>query len=228
MLVGGALAAGLIGTLALPAGAQTTTTPGGSGNLTAFCAARMQIDSAHSKADTLAALEGVVTNAPSAILPTVTEIRDQFKKKGRKAFEIPEIAVADAFIYDNCPGTKVAVTAIDYEFQGLPATLPAGSTNFKLTNAAPKENHEMGIVPLTAAGESIDPEKLFAMPDKKAEKYADFSRATGMFAPAGETGYTIANLEPGTYVYACFLHVGGKKNGAPHSSKGMYGSFKVS
>ena len=136
--------------------------------------------------------------------------------------------MADAFIYDNCPGNKVAVTAIDYEFQGLPAVLPAGPTNFKMTNSAPKENHEMGIVPLTAAGQAIAPEKLFAMPDKKASKYADFSRATGMFAPAGATGYTIATLEPGTYVYACFLPIGGKKDGAPHFTKGMYGTFTVS
>ena len=145
-LMAGSLAAGLIAiATAGPAAAQT-------GNLAEFCAARVALDAAFSqgKPQQLAAFERIVANAPAAVAPAVTEIRDAFKKKGQKAFEseelAPALATADSFVYESCPGAKVPVTAIDYQFQGVPATLKAGPTNFKLTNNAPKEDHEMGIV----------------------------------------------------------------------------------
>jgi hypothetical protein len=43
----------------------------------------------------------------------------------------------------------------DYAYQGVPATL-SGPTNFKMTNAAPKEMHMMAIAKPTAAGEAQD------------------------------------------------------------------------
>ncbi|MBM3659588.1 MAG: hypothetical protein FJW95_08805 [Actinobacteria bacterium] len=227
LLVAGGLAASACVVLAAPAGAQT-------GSLAEFCSARVELNAAFSqeKAQSLAQLDRMVTNAPAAVAPAITEIRDAFKKKGPKAFDseelAPALATADSFIYETCPGTKVPVTAIDYEFQGVPATLKAGPTNFKLTNAAPKEFHEMGIVKMTAAGAAMDPEKLLALPEKKQEKLLDFSSSFGMFAPPGEAGYTLANLEPGEYLYACFIPVGSKKKGAPHFTEGMYGTFTVS
>ncbi len=227
LLVAGAIAASLCVVLSGPASAQT-------GNLAEFCAARVALDAAFSqgKPQQLAAFERIVANAPAAVAPAVTEIRDTFKKKGQKAFDsealAPALATADSYVYENCPGAKVPVTAIDYKFQGMPATLKPGLTNFKLTNNAPKEFHEMGIVKLTAAGAAMDPEALLALPEKKQEKLLDFSKATGMFAPPGQSGYTIANLEPGQYIYACFVPVGGKKKGAPHFAEGMYGTFTVS
>jgi len=42
----------------------------------------------------------------------------------------------EPYIYDNCPGTKVPVTAIDYEYQGMPSSLPTGFTKFKMSPAA--------------------------------------------------------------------------------------------
>lgn len=228
LLMVGGLAASACVVLAGPAGAQA-------GNLAEFCAARVALDAAFStqgKAAQLAVFGRIVSNAPAAVAPAVTEIRDAFEKKGQKAFGseelAPALATADAFVYENCPGTKVPVTAIDYEFQGVPATLEPGLTNFTLTNTAPEELHEMGIVKMTAAGAAMDPEALLALPEKKQEKLLDFSTSTGLFAPPGESGYTIANLEAGEYLYACFIPVGGKKKGAPHFTEGMYGTFTVS
>jgi hypothetical protein len=201
------------------------------GNLTEFCAARVAFDPSLSKgkAAAVAVLDRIVANAPAAIADPVTEIRDQFKKKGEKAFDKldEEIGAADEFVYTNCPGAKVNVVAIDYQFQGVPATLEPGVTHFKLTNNAPKEAHEMGLGKLLPANESMDVEKILGLPEKKADKLFDPSAGGGMYAPAGESGYTTIDLKPGKYVYACFIPVGGKKSGPPHAMEGMYGSFTV-
>jgi hypothetical protein len=134
----------------------------------------------------------------------------------------------DGWVYDNCPGTSVPVTAIDYKYQGVPASLKAGVTKFKLTNAAPKEDHMMAIIKLTPAAQGQDLSKLLALSEKKQAKYFDESSSAFMEARAGQVAYTPIDLQPGTYAYACFLPVGGTKHGAPHFTEGMYGSFTVS
>lgn len=217
---------GLVAGSAAAAGAQA-------GNLAEFCTARVTLDpllGSGNKKAALAAFDRVVANAPPAVVEAVTELRDGYKKKGDKAFEelSEPIAKADAFVYDNCPGAKVPVTAIDYEYEGVPATLKPGVTQFKLENDAPKENHELFMVKLSPEGAAMDPEKLLSLPEKKVGKLVDFSTATAAFAPPGETGYTVTTLQPGDYVYACFIPQGGKKKGAPHFTLGMYGTFTVS
>ena len=224
----GALVAGVSAVFAVPAGAQAAAGPG---NLTEFCAARVALDPAlgEGKAATLAALDRIVANAPAAVVEPVTEIRDQYKKKGEKAFDkvFEQISAADEFTFTNCPGAKVEVTAIDYQYQGMPATLKPGVTSFKLTNNAPKEDHEMGLGKLLPANESMSVEAILALPEKKADKLFDPSTGGGMYAPAGESGYMTIDLKPGKYVYACFIPVGGKHDGKPHAMKGMYGTFTV-
>jgi hypothetical protein len=226
--IAGALIAVLSGVFTASAGAQTGTP---SGNLAEFCAARVALEPSFSqgKAATLAVLDRIVANAPAVIVEPVTEIRDRYEKKGEKAFEqlLEQITAADAFTYTNCPGAKVNVIAIDYEFQGVPATLKPGVTHFKLTNTAPKEDHEMGIGKLLPVNESRDVAKILALPERKADKLFDPNVGGGMYAPAGESGYTVLDLKPGRYVYACFIPVGGKEHGKPHALKGMYGSFTV-
>lgn len=220
-----ALTAGTFAVLAVPAGAQT------GGDLTAFCAARIEANGAEGKAANLAIMNKMVPIAPEGVVAAMTALRDAYEKKGDKLFNGPEgpalLAPVDSWVYDNCPGTQVAVTAIDYEYEGMPATLKAGLTNFKMTNGAPKEEHMLGITKLTPAAEGKDVADLLALPEKKQAKYFDESSGAFMIAPAGETAYSPADLTPGTYAYACFLPVGGKRNGAPHFTKGMYGTFTV-
>src|SRR4029077_2137165 len=111
----------------------------------------------------------------------------------------------DAYVYENCPGTKVPVTAIDYEFEGMPATIPAGFTTFKLTNGAPKEDHMIAISKLNAKGESMDVDKLLALPEKKANQFLEQDGGGFALASAGQTAYAPTVLTPGKYIYACFL-----------------------
>jgi hypothetical protein len=193
VLVAGFLAVGLLGVLSVSAGAQT-------GDLAAFCAARMEANAAQTKSENQAVLDKLNAAAPAAVSGPMSDLLSLFKKKGMKAFESEQglalIAQIDAFVYDNCPGKQVGVTASDYQFTGMPTTLPAGPTKFKLTNSAPKENHEMAILRLTSAGQSLDLMKLLGTPENKSGKYIDNSKSAFMYAPAGQVGYTPLALEP--------------------------------
>jgi len=216
---------GLFGIFAGPSVAQT-------GDIAAFCSARLEGSVAEGKAANLATMNKAIGVAPAAVSAEITALRDAFRKKGDKLFETKAgnrlIVAVDSWVYDNCPGTKVPLTAIDYAYQGVPATLAAGPTTFKMTNAAPKEDHMMAIAKLTPAAQGRDLEKLLQLPDKKANKYFEEVGGGFLYASAGETSYAPVTLEPGTYAYACFLPMRGKSNGAPHFTEGMYGTFTVS
>ena len=113
---------------------------------------------------------------------------------------------------------------MDYEFDGLPDTVPAGITAFALTNDAPKEEYEIVIFRVND-GVNLSAKKLLSLPEKKVQQKVTFAGAA--FAAPGETQTSVADLEPGRYVASCFLPVGGKKKGAPHFTKGMFTEFEV-
>lgn len=221
------LVAGTVVGLGGTAVAQT-----GTGDLAAFCTARMDANAAETKAENIAVLTKMVAAAPSAVSTPMADLLALVKKKGGRAFESNAgralLATLEPYIYENCPGSQLAVTALDYKYEGIPATLPAGVTKIKMTNAAPGEDHMMAIVKLTAAGEAMELDKILALPEKKQGKYLDFSNAAFMEAEAGEAGYAPINLTPGKYAYACFFPQGGKKNGTPHFLLGMEGEVTVS
>ncbi len=225
VVIGAALGAGLVGVAPVAAGAQA-------GDPAAFCAARIEANTVEGKAANMALMNKMVGVAPAGAVASMTALRDAYQKKGEKLFNGPEgfalLTPVDAWIYDNCPGTQVPVTAIDYEYQGMPATLKSGVNKFKLTNTAPKEDHMIAITKLTPAAQGKDVEEILALPEKKQGKYVDEADGAFAFAAAGQTGYAPATLSPGTYMYVCFIPVGGKRNGAPHFAEGMYGSFTVS
>jgi len=200
--------------------------------LAAFCQARIEASSAETKADNIAVITKMVAVAPPAVSSQISQLLALVKKNGNKAFESPDGAALlgqlEPYIYDNCPGKQLPFTAIDYQYQGIPATLPAGVTKFKMTNGAPKENHMIAIMKLTPEGAALGFDKIVTMSQKKAGKYLDRSSQAFIEAKPGGTGYAPLNLTPGTYGYACFFSEGGKKNGQPHFMLGMKGSFTVS
>jgi hypothetical protein len=227
LLLAGTVAAGAVVVFGLPAQAQT-----GSGDLTAFCAARIEANGAQTKAENLAVLAKLVAAAPAVVSAPTSDLQALYKKVGDKAFESKSgtalITQIDGYVYDNCPGRQLPVTAIDYEFQGIPSSLPAGVTKVKLTNNAPKEQHMLAIFKLTPAGESMNLDKILSLPEKKAARFMDERDGAFMEAAPGASGYSPINLTPGTYAYACFFPQGGKKNGTPHYKLGMEGTFTVS
>jgi hypothetical protein len=123
-----------------------------------------------------------------------------------------------------CEFETVAVTGIDYAFQGVPETIAAGTTAFAFTNASDGEEHEM-IILTKAEGEALSFQEILALPEEEAMMKAQFVGAT--FAPPGGEGSTLADLEPGSYVMACFIPVGGGEDGPPHFTEGMIQEFTV-
>jgi hypothetical protein len=213
--------------LAIPgtAGAQTP-------NPTAFCSARTKLAPSSSPEEAKSAIATMAQSAGGVAIEPATALESLYAKKGPKTFNSDKafgyLSSIDEYVYANCAGTPVAVTAVDYEFEGMPSTLPAGLTKIKFTNSAPKEDHELAIFRLLPAAEGQDPLALLKMPEKKAAKFADLDSAVFTYAPAGEQGYTVTELEPGKYVFACFIPVDGKNKNAPHFMEGMYGTFTVS
>jgi hypothetical protein len=229
LLIAGALGAAVLAYGATAVGAQTA----GAGDLAAFCAARLEANSAQTKAENQAALDKIAAAAPAPVAQATADLNAMFKKMGDKAFDTKDgialINQIDGYGYESCPGTQVPVSAIDYGFVGISPDMKAGLTKFKFTNYAPKEHHELVLGRLTPAGESVtDLEKLLSKPEKKLGKYIDLETLVFAGAAPGETGYAPTNLEPGKYFFACFVPQGGEKNGTPHFMLGMDGVFTVS
>jgi hypothetical protein len=128
-----------------------------------------------------------------------------------------------AAVHTGCGYEAVDLSAVNYAFVDLPATLAAGTTSFALTNDADEE-HEMVLFRL-ADGETRTPEELLDLPEAEAEEAVTFSGVT--FAGPGETGYVAAELEAGAYFAVCFLPVGGGEDGPPHFTEGMLTEFEV-
>lgn len=150
-----------------------------------------------------------------------------------KHFETPEVKAAEAKLhtYDlaNCGWEKTDVTATEYAFAGIPATLEAGVNSFEFKNSG-KELHELLVLKKKdGVTESFD--EILKLDEAEVEKKVD-PVASG-FAAQGEGDYAVAELEAGEYVVVCFIPVGTTGQGPPpedappHVSQGMKAEFKV-
>lgn len=105
--------------------------------------------------------------------------------------------------------TVVEVTAVDFGFEGLPETIPAGST-LTLVNESPIELHELVAVRLPA-DEGRTVEELLENPEDLATYFA--SVATVIIASPGEGGGMVVEGtgrldEPGRYAIVCAIPTG--------------------
>lgn len=136
-------------------------------------------------------------------------------------------AATSAAVIESCGVESFDVTMVDYGFEGIPDTIPAGPSAFAFENTG-KEQHEL-ILLRKKDGVTESVEELLALPEEEAMTKATFVNAG--FAPAGGDGALIAKLEPGDYVYACFIPVGtvgeAEGDGPPHAIEGMAGEFTV-
>jgi len=149
-------------------------------------------------------------------------------------FDAPDFAAAQAEVYpalaESCGYQAVTATAVDYGYQGVPATLEAGPTVFVIDNqSAAGEAHEIGVARI-ADGVTETVDELLALPEEEVTAKLEF--ANGAFAPAGGTSGVTMDLAPGRYLYACFIPTGSigdqEGTGAPHFTAGMFGEFTVS
>ncbi len=141
-----------------------------------------------------------------------------------------------AGIASTCGYQTVDVSAADYEFGGLPATLVAGPTAFHMTNAG-TEVHEMLFYRRAEGTEGDLVDIVNDDPTVSDGRLED----VGVMLPAapGEDSVLLTDLTPGDYVTVCFLpkgttsmaQVGAGDGGDPngdHRSLGMIKPFTVS
>ena len=147
----------------------------------------------------------------------------------------------------------VAVHAVDYAYQGVPGTLPAGESRFSFTNDSKAESHEMSLFRINdGVSESFD--QILAQDEAQqnqdlgqgqgqqggqqgsqnppADQSAPPPKMTffgGSGAGAGQSSKMdlIGNLPAGRYGMVCFLPVANDDSGAPHYKKGMKVEFTV-
>src|SRR5262245_60640965 len=148
--------------VAVVLGIASPTAHAQTGNVAAYCAASIASnDAGNSKTEILAAIDTILAVAPAEVAEPGRTLRELLVTKGKRGVESAEGRVImnriGAYDYANCPGNAVQVTATDFEYQGMPATLPAGLTKFKVVNTSSTEEHEMIFVKLTPAGENVDP-----------------------------------------------------------------------
>ena len=112
---------------------------------------------------------------------------------------------------------RIEMTAVDYEFQGVPETLETGETTFVLTNEG-EVRHEVTFGRLPA-GWTIEEVAL--------EPSDSGTEVVGSIAPIepGASGEVTIELEPGRYGYICHVREG--TNGKEHYFRGMLGQFTV-
>jgi hypothetical protein len=230
-----------------PAAAQTTP------EVTAFCDAALKVDKAltplfeggkpskkaQQRIDTaLSEAESVAPQDIAATVQSAASILRSAVRSGREQdFENPELEQAgnaiDEYRYNSCGYTQLDVTGIEYEFQGLPKTLPAGKVAIRFTDTG-AEWHELAIVRVKSK-DSV--KKLAGLSEKELAKKTE--EIGGTFAMQGQTSYTVAELaKPGRYAVICHLPVGStseealeeageKHDTKSHAQEGMIQEVKV-
>jgi hypothetical protein len=140
----------------------------------------------------------------------------------------------------------VEVTAVDYAFEGVPETLPAGGRLW-LTNVSEVELHEL-IAFMVPADEERSPEELAALPEAELEGLFTGPPAAVLLAPPNDGAQINAVgdgtlTEPGRYVLFCAIPLGADpdaflnappsdgppevEGGPPHFTEGMVGEITV-
>jgi plastocyanin len=122
---------------------------------------------------------------------------------------------------EQAKATKVDVKGIDFSYQGVPASLPAGPTVFSFANGG-SVNHEMGVVKIkegVSAADAIAKAKADFDDDSFIERFLGVA-----YALPGEDIALSVKLVPGLYGYACSVE---DDSGVPHVNHGMIGTFTV-
>lgn len=137
-------------------------------------------------------------------------------------FDAPDGEEVEEVATEPLEGAEVVpVTGVDFEFEGIPAELPAGPTSFEFTNEG-EAAHEMAVFRL---GDGVDLDELLTREEEPSEEEAEEVGFT-FTEPGGDATYLNADeLEPGTYAVVCFIP---GPEGKSHHELGMKTTFTVS
>ena len=142
----------------------------------------------------------------------------------------------------------VAVHAVDYSYQGAPATLPAGEVRFSFANDSKSQAHQMELFRINdGVNESFD--QILAEDEAQQKQQNQQNQQGGQNPPANQnpppppkmtfyagTGAApgnaakmdlIGKLPAGHYGMVCFLPVNGDDANGPNYKKGMKAEFTV-
>jgi hypothetical protein len=199
--------------------------------------ADVQLDEASTEADITAAgeqlaplSESVAADAPEEVAADADEVDaavqdlaegDAAAFNDEATFERYTALLAGAV--EACEFEIVDVTAVDYAYEGVPASIDAGTVAFALANEG-EEQHEM-LVFRKVDGISDTFADIFAGSEEDSEGKIEFTAAA--FAPPGGESSSLAELTPGDYAMVCFIPVGGGEDGPPHVTEGMVQEFTV-
>src|SRR3989475_7393207 len=119
----------------------------------------------------------------------------------------------------------ITITATDYAF-GVPDTIPAGLTTFRLVNQG-KELHHASLVRLLDGKTVADFQAALAAAMKNHTPPPSWMTFAGgpNAVTLGDTGVATETLEPGSYVFVCWIP---SLDGVPHVMKGMMHPLVVS
>ena len=196
-----------------------------------FCTAYQELLDGDPSPD---AVREVASIAPEAAKEPLETIAAGFEEQGEEFFESEEFgesfSALGAVAGEECADETIAVTAIDYGYEGMPSEVSAGTVNIELTNEG-NELHEMVVFRKNDdTTQSFD--EIFAIEDQ-AEAEALVTEAGGAFAAPGASSSGLFDLsEPGEYVAVCFIPVGStpeaeESSGPPHFTQGMKAEFTV-
>lgn len=181
----------------------------------------------------LAAVDDAAPEAVATDAGTLTRLTRQALSTGDESlFESPEFVAAedgtDTFMLAECGYEQVQVTAADFEYQGLPESLTAGTKAVTLVNDG-EEAHEVGIVRIND-DVALSVEEILALGEAEGMAAVTFKGAA--FAGPGESDTAFIRVdEPGRYGVACFIPEGSTAGtdgtGPPHFTLGMLGDFTV-
>ena len=220
-------------TPAADSGSDTTAAAGGDN--AAFCQARVDLEAQFGAdqpdvAAITAILEDFQAAAPADLAENVTGLSEALAGAAESGDDpsqdpafVENIDPIDQFVLAECGFETVEVSAKEYSFEGMPATIPAGTVAFDLTNEG-TENHEM-VMFKRADGEDRPVEELLALPED--QMFSSLTFAGAAMAEPGKSGVSIATLEPGKYIAVCFLPTGGVEGSPPHFMSGMTAEFEV-
>ena len=112
----------------------------------------------------------------------------------------------------------VTITTSEYAF-GMPDTIPAGLTTFRLVNQG-KELHHASLVRLRDGKTVADFQAALAAAMKNHTPPPSWMTFAGgpNAVTLGDTGVATETLEPGSYLFVCWIP---SLDGVPHVMKGM-------
>lgn len=122
--------------------------------------------------------------------------------------------------------TDLDVTAVDYEFEGIPDEIPAGTAEVTFTNDGADDH----VLVVFRFNDDATLDEILQLSEAEAEERVTI--VGEVFAPTGasETG-TIELDEPGRYAAICPIPVGAhgdtEGTGPPHFVEGMAQEFEV-